>query len=220
MKTQYKSSFINPDYSFDNYILNRSNQRIVDNIKSGLSSKRKNGNHLIFLHGAYGTGKTHLLQAIAKKYKAKYFTCEQFVGNILTAIYRHKYDKFAQGICKKAGILLIDDIHFLRDRPFTMIEVMHVLDRLRRQGKIAIISADRPLEDLSSILAHYRFRTYELKLPDERTLFRYVKREERKTGINLTRLINIHCEAYPMTFRMLDGLVSTALLKSRMPVHA
>ena len=56
----------NPDYRFDNYVVGKSN-KLVYEIAEQLSEKPGTKYNPIFIYGDSGTGKTHVLQAIAQR---------------------------------------------------------------------------------------------------------------------------------------------------------
>lgn len=113
----------------------------------------------IFLHGPTSVGKTHLLEGVYSEYRKqkgrkapKYLTADEFTT------------QFVQGFRSAAGenrgfrsrfsdisLLIIDDIHFFKGKEATQMELIHLIDYLRRRGVQMIFSADRPLAELTEL---------------------------------------------------------------------
>jgi chromosomal replication initiator protein len=111
----------------------------------------------LFLHGPTGVGKTHLLEGIwtaakkaAKPAHAVYLSAEQFTTYFLEALrgsglpsFRRKY--------RGVELLLVDDVQFFMGKRATLVELLHTIDTLTREGRQIVLAADRPVTELSEL---------------------------------------------------------------------
>jgi chromosomal replication initiator protein len=111
----------------------------------------------LLLHGPSGCGKTHLLEGIwcqAKRSGALkrviYLSAEQFTTQFVEALrgtglpnFRRKY--------RDVEMLLIDDVHFFSGKQSTLVELLHTIDTLVRDGRQIVLSADRPPNELRGL---------------------------------------------------------------------
>jgi len=136
---------LNRDYTFQNYLISNDNKDAMEAISSAMTLPGQIYNPL-FIYGAVGVGKTHLLQALAKEHapdlKTYYATIEKFINNITQAIQHHCYIDFIEHYLR-FDILLIDDIHLVKDKKSTLEEMLHLFERLYNARKQIIVSADR-----------------------------------------------------------------------------
>ena len=108
----------------------------------------------LLLHGPTGVGKSHLLESIwcanrrrTGSPRAIYLSAEQFTTYYVQAVggsglpnFRRKY--------RGVGLLLIDDIQFFAGKKATLVELLHTVDTLLREGHRVVFTADRCLADL------------------------------------------------------------------------
>lgn len=108
----------------------------------------------LFVWGAPGIGKTHLLVAVANEFsglggslKVLYVTSEQFTNELVNAIRTHTTQAFRDKY-RTVDILLIDDIQFIEGKQATMDELFHTLNELVMYGKQVVIASDRPPDQM------------------------------------------------------------------------
>lgn len=112
---------------------------------------------LLFIHGTFGVGKTHLLNAMtlaarAKGRKAVLLSSETFMCSFLGALKSKETLEFKEEL-RSAEMLLVDDLQHLCRSTYTVSEFLHTLNAfsdLRRKFVIAADSAPAGLEGLTA----------------------------------------------------------------------
>ncbi len=138
---------MHPDYTFSRFVVGPTNRMAHAAAVSVSESPGKLGNPL-FLHGASGLGKTHLLQAVCHSVLQKnpharilYLTCEGFVNDFVRALQRRNTDEF-RARYRDLDMLFVDDIHFLAGKTSSQEEFFHTFDALHCGAKQMVFSAD------------------------------------------------------------------------------
>ena len=130
----------------------------------------------LYVCGAVGLGKTHLLQAIAQDActnhparRVLYVTAEHFMYRFVNAI-RTKNTLSFKDVLRDIDVLIIDDLQFLNGAKVQE-EFGHTLTVLVDGGRQVVIAADRAPADLESLEPRIRSRLggglmVELEAPD------------------------------------------------------
>ncbi len=150
------NSGLNEDYRFDNYVVGSGNEFAHAAALAVAQADARRYNPL-FIHGASGLGKTHLLQAIGNAIRERdestqvlYVTSEDFTNAYIDALskkgealnsFRRKY--------RRADVLLIDDVQFLARKDKTQEELFHTFNALFASGKQIVLSADCPASEIT-----------------------------------------------------------------------
>ena len=116
----------------------------------------------VVIHGPYGFGKTHLLNAMAWEAmrnapdrKVVYLTAERFLSTFVRAVMDRQTAAFKEEL-RAADLLLIDDVHFVGGKQSTQEELFHTLTALMEDGRRVVFSSDRPPAVLTEIDARLR----------------------------------------------------------------
>ncbi|MBE6903655.1 MAG: chromosomal replication initiator protein DnaA [Ruminococcaceae bacterium] len=153
------------EYSFDNFVVGASN-RFAHAASVAVAKNPANAYNPLFIHGASGLGKTHLLHAIRnevkknfKDFNIMYITCEEFANELISAIKNATTHEFREKY-RKVDFLLIDDIQFIGNTRSTQEEFFHTFNTLYEANKQIVLVSDRPPR--------------EIQLLDERLCSRFV----------------------------------------------
>lgn len=162
-KIEYKHhSNLNKNYTFDNYVVGNSNKLAHATAMAVADSPGQTYNPL-FIYGASGLGKTHLMHAIGnyieKNYNKKvlYITSEQFIDDFSKISRKddnknnYDYAEYFKNKYRSLDVLIIDDIQFFSTTPKTQEEFFHTFNALYNDNKQIIISSDRSPNDLKSL---------------------------------------------------------------------
>ena len=160
-KIEYKhSSNLNKNYNFDNYVVGNSNRLAHATALAVAESPGETYNPL-FIYGASGLGKTHLMHAIGNYIEEKtnkkilYISSEQFIDDFLKITRKDENNKsnydyvdYFKNKYRSIDVLIIDDIQYLSTTPKTQDEFFHTFNNLYNEKKQIIISSDRSPNDL------------------------------------------------------------------------
>ena len=151
---------LNEKYTFDSFVVGKSNQFVFAAAKSVAENPGKKYNPL-FIYGGVGLGKTHLLHAIGNyarknnpKIKVLYVTSEQFIYDYIKALKADKKENANQAFRDKyreVDILMVDDIQFLSNKISTQEEFFHTFNDLYQLDKQIIISSDRHPRNIEAL---------------------------------------------------------------------
>lgn len=170
---------LNEKYTFDNFVVGKSNQIVYSAALNVAENPGKNFNPL-FIYGGVGLGKTHLLHAIGnyiiknnKNFKIIYVTCEQFMNDFTkslrektTEAFRHKY--------REVDALMIDDIQFISNKTGTQEEFFHTFNDLHQFNKQIILASDKHPRNIETLEERLRSRfsgglIHDIQKPDFET---------------------------------------------------
>ena len=189
-KAKYDSG-LNTDLTFDNFVVGSNSEFAVAAAHAVVNAPSSMYNPL-FIHGASGLGKTHLLCAIGNAMREKnenvrvqYVTSEDFTNTYIDAISR-KGDALSNFRSKyrKADVLLIDDIQFLSQKDKTQEEFFHTFNALFASGKQIVLASDCPAADISRLDDRLTSRfeqglTVALTVPDLETRIAILRQKRR-----------------------------------------
>ena len=118
----------------------------------------------LFIHGASGLGKTHLLRAISHyvhdhypSYKVRYVTSETFLNEFVQAIRNSTQPEFKQ-IYRSNHVLLVDDIQFMEGKDGLQEEFFHTFNDLLQNGAQIVLSSDRGPDAMPTLEDRLRSR--------------------------------------------------------------
>ena len=168
LNTPEKSN-LNSKYTFDSFIVGDSNKFAYMAAVSVAENPGKTYNPL-FIYGASGLGKTHLMHAIGNfiiensNKKVLYVTSEQFISDFLSINKKDEtgtnfsYIDSFKAKYRGVDVLIIDDIQFLGGATQTQQEFFNTFNNLYDDNKQIIISSDRSPDDLKKLEDRLRTR--------------------------------------------------------------
>ncbi len=145
---------LNPDHIFDTFVTGNSNRMAMAAAFAVARAPGRSYNPL-FIYGASGLGKTHLLHAIGNSVRAeypglrvRYVSSEEFTNDFINSLRDNRAAAFQQEY-RKADVLLIDDIQFLAGKDSTQEAFFHTFEALNKFNKQIVITSDQPPTKLS-----------------------------------------------------------------------
>jgi chromosomal replication initiator protein len=180
-------------FRLDDFVVGDSNRLAYNAAVSMLSSERPGA---LFIHGACGVGKTHLLNGLAAAYREAFagaevrcVTGESFANEFIGAIGGGDLEGF-RARYRGVDVLCVDDVHFLAGKRKTMSELLHTFDALDLEGaKLVLASDEHPkrIEKFSQRLVSrcVSGMVVEVKRPDRGLREEIARRLAAKRGLLL-----------------------------------
>ncbi len=189
---------IDPTKTFDTYVVGPSNSLAFAAAKAVSEKPGKDGKYFsLYLHSASGLGKTHLLHAIANGIKEKYphlaiklTTGRDFMNSYVESIKNNHVNNFRKTFTEKVDIIIIDDIHELKDKTGTQNEFFHIFNELHRNGKQLIFTSDKSPKEIDGMEERIRTRfqwglVVDISKPDFETRLAILKRKARDLDLHV-----------------------------------
>ncbi len=148
---------LNAKYTFGNFVVGPSNQlaHAAAIAAAGGGGPRHNP---LFLCGGTGLGKTHLVHAVAHRFRAErpssrilYVSAEKFVNEFVQALQEGRMNEFRARYRERCDLLLVDDIQFLASKTQTQEEFFHAFNALHQADKQIIVTSDKYPQQLEKM---------------------------------------------------------------------
>ncbi len=217
---------LNPDYTFDNYVMGETNKFAKTTAMAVASQPGKIYNPL-FIYGKCGVGKTHLMHAIGN-----YITNNSNLRVLYTKSldFRDEFVSISSGTKEEIAtkskyfknkyfnldVLIIDDIQFLVGAEKTQQEFFQLFEELHSKNKQIIISSDTSPDDLKKLEERLKSRlTFSLPVdifpPDYDLRVRILKDKIKKFSISsliTDEAIEYIANLYDSDIRPLEGAIT------------
>jgi chromosomal replication initiator protein len=151
----FSSSPLNKKYTFDNFIVGRSNYVSHAAAWAVANAPAKGQYNPLFIYGGVGLGKTHVMQAIGHYVNSQrpnpmeivYVSGENFLYQVVRCIREDRMTAFRR-MYRNVDIWLVDDIQYICNAERTEVEFFHIFNTLYDQGKQIVICSDKPPKEL------------------------------------------------------------------------
>ena len=219
-------SYLNPTYTFENYVEGDCNRLARS---AGFAVAQRPGVtafNPLMIHGGVGLGKTHLVQAIGNFIKntnqgkfVLYVTSEKFTNQFLNAIKTDSLRDFTQ-FYMQVDVLVIDDVQFLQKKEKTQEVFFHVFNHLHQSGKQIIMTSDRSPRNLDGLedrlLSRFKWGlTAELQTPDLETRIVIIQKKLQAEGVYIDyNVIEYLAHSVNTNVRELEGVIISLMAQA------
>jgi chromosomal replication initiator protein len=207
---------LNPRNTFENFVVGPNNQ-LAHAAALAVSQSPAQAYNPLFIHGATGLGKTHLMHAIGHSIlqrnpeaKIAYLSTEKFTNEYIHAIQENALTKFRQRY-RNVDVLLIDDIQFLSGKERIQEEFFHTFNDLFESQKQIVLSSDRPVTEIATLEARLvsRFQwglSADIQSPDFETRVAILRTKANTLKIELpVAVIEFMAQHISKNIRRLEG---------------
>lgn len=195
-------SFLNPNYTFKNFVTGPCNQ-FAHAVSQAVSESPAKTYNPLFIYGGVGLGKTHLMHAIGhyilshnRESKLYYISSEKFTNEFISGIQHDKMADFRNKY-RNMDVLLLDDIQFIAGKDRSQEEFFHTFNTLYESRKQIVLSSDRFPKEIPDLEERLRSRfecglIADIQPPDLETKVAILQKKADLRGINLPQDVAIY----------------------------
>ena len=207
------------EYTFARFVVGPSNKFAHAAAQAVGENPGQNYNPL-YIYGASGLGKTHLMYAIAHaihekhpEYKIVYIKGDAFTNELIKAIREGRNNEFREKY-RGADVFLMDDVQFIAGRDSTQEEMFHTFNTLYDLKKQIVFTSDRPPKELLRLDDRLKTRfewglIADIQPPDYETRMAIIKNKCIRSGMELPDfLIQLIAENITANVRQIEGTVN------------
>ena len=216
-----------PFLTFDNFIDGPSNKfayTAAKAIAQDPGGQMSNGNNIanynpLFIYGASGLGKTHLLNAISYEVKKNYpelrvvyVKTEEFANEFIASLGNKTVNEFHEKYRNNIDVFLVDDIQFIAGKTQTEEEFFHTFNALVDNGKQVVLTSDRPPKEIHSLTDRLRSRFVsgllaDIQSPEFETRCAIIKRKAELLNFKIDdSVVEFIAERVKTNIRQLEGI--------------
>lgn len=210
-------SQIDTTKTFANFIIGPSNN-IAHALAMAVAKDPGKTYPALYVYGSSGLGKTHLIHAIANTVQSNrpsmrvcMTSANKFMNEMVQAIKDNMTHEFRRKFTEKTDVLIIDDIHELKNRSGTQNEFFNIFNELMERGKQLIFTSDKPPKEIDGLEDRIRTRLssalpVEIQQPDLETRIAILKKKAIEKDIYLSDdVVNLIAKCVKSNIRELEG---------------
>ncbi|MDE2266144.1 MAG: chromosomal replication initiator protein DnaA [Alphaproteobacteria bacterium] len=174
---------LHPQQTFDSFITGTANE-FGHGAARAFAEGKGSDIPLLYIHGGFGYGKTHLLNAAALEFRKRgkkvlFLRAEDFMRHFLGALYRKDTLAFKEEL-RSADVLIIDDLQHICRSTATASEFLYTVNAFADLRRRVVIAADRAPAAMEGLGADIKSRMtgglmIQLEKPDRDTRLAILK---------------------------------------------
>ena len=213
---------LNAKFTFERFVVGPSN-RFAHAASMAVAESPARAYNPLFIYGAAGLGKTHLMHAIGHTIRQRwptrrvvFLSSEGFTNELITAIQTKTTAKFRDRY-RTVDVLLVDDIHFIAEKEATQEEFFHTFNALYDSHKQIVMSSDRSPKDIAGLEERLvtRFEwglVTDIQPPDLETRIAILRKKAEDAGTAvLDEVIDFIARRITSNIRELEGALIRVL---------
>jgi len=219
-------NFLNKAFTFESFVEGKSNQlaraasvTVSDNIGKVYNP--------LFIYGASGLGKTHLMHAIGNAVLQQrpdanivYLHSEKFVQDMVKALQQNSINYFKE-YYRNIDVLLMDDIQFLAGKERSQEEFFHTFNNLLDQKHQVVLTCDKYPKEIQGLEDRLKSRfswglPVAIEPPDLETRTAILIKKALQAGVTLNQEIAFFiAKRIPSNVRDLEGALRRVIANSQ-----
>ncbi len=219
MNPNQSGIIIDRSKTFDNFIVGPTNNMAQAASKAVAQNPGKNGKYpSLYVHSNSGLGKTHLLHAVANEINEKHpnltvclITARDFMDEMITLMKNNRINEFVKKYTEKIDVLMIDDIHELKNKEGTQDQFFHVFNEMHNKGKQLIFTSDKRPKEIDGISERIKTRlqwglVVDIQPPDLETRIAILRRKMEALDLYVTEdVLTLIASRIKTNIRELEG---------------
>ena len=205
----HNGRLLKKDFTFDHFVVGKNND-FAYSASLSMASTKNSSQSALFLLSKTGMGKSHLTQAVGHfilsehpSDRVYYTTAEGFSNEMVYAYQHNSINAFKEKYRNQCDVLLLEDVHYLRGKERTQVELALTLDTLFEADKKIIFSSCYLPADIPKLDDKLRSRLScglisNIDPPDFKTRVRILKKKSKFNGCKIPETI-IHYLASELT---------------------
>lgn len=222
-----KRDNLNPRYTFETFIVGPFNQLAHAAAKAVIERPGLVYNPL-FIYGATGHGKTHLIQAVGNHFKKThankkvlYVTSERFAVDYMNSVRAGRANNFKDQY-RSYDVLIMDDVQFIANTEKTQEELFHLFNSLHDNNKQIVFSSDKHPALLPGLEERLKGRfsagmIAEIPEPDVESRIAIINAKIESHGFSVPEdIVRFIAENVRGNIRELEGILNMIVCKSQL----
>lgn len=218
---------LNPELTFTSFVRGQSNL-IAYSACESIAKNPGNLTNPVFIYGATGLGKTHLLHSVGNEilrqhpnWNIKYVTSVDYMNELIQAIRFYKQEAFRSKY-NHVDVLLVDDIQFLESKDSTQLEFFHTFNDLFQKKKQIVITSDKYPKDIPNIEERLKSRFLQgliadIEPPGFEDRVAIIESKARALNLRLTRDVVLHIATHVKSnVREIQGILNNLAMTQSM----
>lgn len=223
--TPKRSSTLNPNFTFENFVEGKSNQ-LARAASVQVSLNPGESYNPMLIYGGVGLGKTHLMHAIGNDLikqnpdaNVVYLHSERFVADMVKALQHNRINEFKK-YYRTVDALLIDDIQFFAKKERSQEEFFHTFNALLEGQKQIIMTCDRYPKEVEGLEDRLKSRfgwglPVAIEPPELETRVAILMSKASLSGVDLPNEVAFFiAKRLPSNIRELEGALRRVIANS------
>ena len=223
---QALDSQLKPEYTFANFVEGTPNKLPLTVGKTIAQNPDQSTFNPLFIFGASGVGKTHLVNAIGLRLKelhpekrVLYVSAHLFQVQYVDAVRQNKTNDFI-AFYQSIDVLIIDDVQEFASQEKTLLTFFHIFNHLHQNGRQLILTSDRPPVALQGMeermLTRFKWGLLaELERPDEELRRNILWHKIHRDGLRIgEEVVSYIARVVTRSIRDLEGVLNSLMAYS------
>ena len=216
-----------PELTFSTFVRGQSNL-VAYSACEAIAKNPGNLTNPVFIYGATGLGKTHLLHSVGNEiqklhpdWQILYVTSGDFMNELIASIRFSKQESFRNKY-RQCDVLLVDDIQFLENKDTTQLEFFHTFNELYQKRKQIVITSDKYPKDIPNIEERLKSRFLQglisdIEPPSFEDRVAIIESKAKMLGLKLISDVILHIATHvKANVREIQGVLNNLLMTQSM----